>query len=160
MSRRKSTKQPPGRSKTTANEQGKGFGQISRVMIESAAYKAISSIPAAKALPVFIVKFSHAEATTGRPECQFHYSEAETIHGIPRKSFARGLPELHALGFIDAVAKGGEWAKNQWTPTVFRKSERWRKYGTADFVSVPWIKSEPSHTATPPPRKRREDGKI
>ena len=146
------------RGHPSANEQKKGFGQIPRVVVESLAYRAISSVAAAKALPVFIIKFSHAEATTGRPQCEFHYSEAETLHGISRKSFSRGLPELHALGFIDVVEKGGEWNRNQWTSTTYRKSERWRKYGTAEFVSVPWIKSEPSRKATPPPGKKRGNG--
>jgi hypothetical protein len=154
------SKMPPGRGKTSANEQGKGFGQIPRVLTESSAYRAISTLAAAKALPVFLVKFCHAEAIIGRPECEFHYAEAQALHGIPRKSFSRGLPELHSLGLIDVVTKGGEWEGNQWAPTVFRRSERWRKYGTADFVSVPWVKSEPSQKATPPPRKRRRDGNI
>ncbi len=137
---------PHGRSKITANEQGKGFGQISRVMIESESYRAIKTVSAAKALAVFIVKFGHAEATTGRPECGFSYTEAQKLHGIPRKSFSRGLQELHSLGLIDAITKGGEWKRNQWTSTIYRKSERWRKYGTPDYVAVPWVKSEPTAT--------------
>jgi len=148
-------KDPSGRCKTTANELGKGFGQIPRVLIESPAYRAISTIAAAKALPVFIVKFCYAEAITGRPECEFHYSEAEKLHGIPRKSFARGLPELHSLGYIDVVAKGGEWVGNRWTPTVYRRSERWRKHGTPWFVPVPWVKSEPSDKVSPPVIRKR-----
>lgn len=145
MSRKKNF--PPGRGKVSANEQGKGFGQISRVMLESTSYKAIKTISGAKALPVFILKFSHAEATTGRPECEFTYTEAFKVHGIPRKSFSRGLHELHSLGFIDAISKGGEWQGNQWTSTTFRKSDRWRKFGTPEFVVVAWVNSEPLRNA-------------
>lgn len=116
-------------------------------MIESLSYCAITTTAAAKALPVFMVKFGHAEATTGRPESEFSYTEAQKLHGIARKSFARGLQELHALGLIDVVSKGGEWEANKWTSTVFRKSDRWRKYGTPDFVATPWVQSEPAKKA-------------
>ena len=145
MSRKK--KAPPGRGGASANEQGKGFGQISRVMIESKAYQAIKTVAGAKALPVFIIKFGHAEHTTGRPECEFSYTEAQKLHGIARKSYARGLQELHSLGLIDAVSKGGEWESNKWTSSVYRKSDRWRKYGSPDFVTVPWVQSEPAKRA-------------
>ena len=150
------SKAPPGRGITSANEQGKGYGQISRVMIESRSYRAIKTIAAAKALPVFLVKFSHAEATTGRPECEFSYTEAKALHGIARKSFARGLQELHALGLIDAVSKGGEWKGNRWTASIFRKSDRWRRYGTADYIQTEWIPAEPSQRPKLPAKTKAE----
>lgn len=142
-------KMQPGRDKTSANEQGKGFGMVPRVLVESPAYKAIKTLAAAKALPVFLIKWGYAEAIKGRPICTFHYSEAEKLHGIPRKSFSRGLQELHSLGFVDVHEKGGLWNGNQWTETLYRKSERWRKYGTPDFVEIPWTPSEPTNKSTP-----------
>lgn len=154
MSRK--SKSPPGRGGASANEQGKGYGQISRVMIESFSYRAIKTIAAAKALPVFLVKFGHAEATTGRPECEFSYTEAGKLHGIARKSFSRGIQELHALGLIDAVSKGGEWEGNRWTTSVYRKSERWRKYGTGDFIQTEWVPAEPSQRPKLPAKVGRD----
>lgn len=141
-----------GRDKYSANEQGKGFGQIPRVMVESEAYKAIKSIAAAKALPVFIIKWGCAEAAGKTPICNFHYSEAKRVHGIAGKSFSRGLRELHALGFIDISENGGTWEGNQWTETTYRRTERWRKFGTPDFITLPWTASEPSKKSTPPKR--------
>lgn len=147
MPRRK--KNPKGRDRVSANEEGKGFAQISRVLLESPAYQSLRTVAAAKALPVFIAKWGHAEATKGQPVCNFHYSEAERLHGISRKSFARGLQELHSVGFIDVPEKGGVWNGNRWTATVYRKSERWRKFGTADFLKILWDVSEPCKRAIP-----------
>jgi hypothetical protein len=151
---RKSKQYPAGRGKVSANEDGKGFCQIPRTLLESVAYQSIKTLAGAKALPVFMYKFSYAEATAGKPICIFPYGEAEKLHGIPRKSFRRGLEELHSLGFIDFEEKGGIWEKNKWTTTTFRKSDRWRKYGTPDFVSKPWTPSEPSVKAKTPKRSK------
>jgi hypothetical protein len=147
------------RGKSDANELGKGFAQIPRVLLESEAYKAISTLSAAKALPVFLAKWGAAYALGRKPVCEFTYSEAGQIHGIPRKSFGRGLEELHALGFLDLEEKGGVWQGNQWSATRYRRSERWRKYGTPDFINLPWRQSEPPTRAKPPRRPATKQGK-
>lgn len=128
-----------------ANEQGKGFAQISRVLMESNAYKDIKTLAGAKALPVMICKFSAAKAKGERPVCEFTYSEAHTVHGIPRKSFSRGVKELHKLGFIDIEEFGGVRAGDAWSATRFRQSERWRNYGSSLFIEKKWGVPDPSH---------------
>jgi hypothetical protein len=138
-----------GRGDYSANEKGRGFAAIPRVMLESQAFCSIKTLAAAKALPVLIAKWGAEERKTGRSVCEFHYSEAERLHGIPRKSFSRGLQELHKVGFFDFEDKGGTWNGNAWTPARYRRSERWRKFGTSDFVSIPWKPSEPATKRTP-----------
>lgn len=145
-------KYPAGRDNVSANEQGKGFGQIPRVLVESTAYKSIKTVAAAKALPIFLIKWSYAQAKNDKPVCAFHYQEAQKVHGIPGKSFSRGIQELHKLGFIDVLDKGGVWDGNKWSETVYRRSERWRKYGTPDFVVVAWTPSEPMKNGPAPKR--------
>jgi len=111
--------------------------------MESEAYKAIKSVAAAKALPVFLCKFSAASARGEKPICEFTYTEAKLVHGIARKSFARGVKEIHNLGFIDVVKKGGMREGSAWSATKFRKSDRWRDYGTHRFIEKEWNTSEP-----------------
>jgi hypothetical protein len=144
-----------GRGDYSANEQGKGFAQVSRVLLESPAFKSLKTVAAVKALPVMLLKWGAEEARGGKPISEFHYSEAEQLHGIPRKSFSRGLQELHGAGFYDFEDKGGQWKGSAWTATSYRRSERWRKYGTADFLALPWIPSEPTTKPTPPRRTDR-----
>lgn len=153
MARKKLAK--VGRGGYSANEQGKGFAQIPRTLLESPAFRSLKTVAACKALPVLIAKWGSAEAKGGRPVCEFCYSEAERLHGIPRKSFSRGLQELHAAGFFDFEDKGGTWDGNSWTSTKYRRSERWRKFGTGEFAAVPWAPSEPV-TKSKPPRRARE----
>jgi hypothetical protein len=147
-----------GRSKrkrnSQANEQSKGFAQIPRVLLESEAYKAIKTLAAAKALPVFICKLSAAKARGEKPICEFTYGEAQKVHGIPRKSFARGVKELHKLGFLDIEHNGGVRKGSSWTSTVFRQSERWRRYNTAFFVEPTWAAPEPLNQSTPCRQKK------
>lgn len=152
MARHKPNKS--GRNGYSANEQGKGFAQIPRTLLESAAFRALKTVAATKALPVMIAKWGAEESRGGKPVCEFHYSEAERLQGIPRKSFSRGLQELHAVGFFDFEDKGGIWNGNAWTSAKYRRSERWRKFETSDFVRTPWTTSEPATKPTPPRRTR------
>lgn len=129
---------------TDANIDRKGFGAIPRALVESKAYRTIKTLAAAKALPVFLIKWASAEARGEAPVCEFTYTEANLVHGIPKKSFSRGLVELHSLGFIDVVDKGGVWEGNRWSKSIYRLTFRWKMYGSPDFVTPPWMPSEPS----------------
>jgi len=143
------------RKNSPANEQGKGFAQISRVLMESDAYKSIKTLAGAKALPIIICKFSAAKARGEPPICEFTYSEAEKIHGIPRKSFSRGIKELHHLGFLDIEKKGGVREGNAWSATRYRQSERWRGYGGRFFTEKEWTVSEPHPNSSPFRHKKK-----
>ena len=61
----------------------------------------------------------------------FTYAEAQKKHGIARKTFSRALDQLVELGFIDIARPGIGRAQIE---TLYSISERWKKYGTADFI--------------------------
>jgi hypothetical protein len=130
------------RNQSKANEQGRGFVQISRVFLESEACKSLKCIGASKALTAFYLKFSAAEARGEKPICEFTYGEAEKVYGIARRTFSRGIQELLEHGFIDFEKRGGNRNKDAWDQSIFRKSERWRNFNTPKFIDRGWHDSE------------------
>jgi len=67
---------------------------------------------------------------TNNGEIQFTYNEAVGL-GISRSAFARALDELISHGFIDVAQSGVGQFK---ATTLYAISERWRAWGTDDFV--------------------------
>ena len=59
------------------------------------------------------------------------YAEGEEL-GFPRATFKRLQECLIERGFLDIVETGAGFAR---IPNVYSLSERWKKYGTSDFVT-------------------------
>lgn len=78
---------------------------------------------------------------TNNGQIIFTYSEAQEL-GISRKTFHRVLRELvEDRGFIN-IREPGNWFLRQ--PTKFAISERWKRYGTAEYESVKIERALPS----------------
>lgn len=66
-------------------------------------------------------------------EIVFTYEEAWKKYGISGPRFKRAIDKLISKGFIDVAATGAGTFK---VVTLYRVSERWRLYGTPDFVQT------------------------
>ena len=71
-------------------------------------------------------------------EITFTYAEAERL-GYPRPTFLRAIDKLIDVGLIDITYQGiggmvSENGKIKGEPTLFAISERWKDYGTENFV--------------------------
>lgn len=64
-------------------------------------------------------------------EIVFSYADAEKKYGLTRTRFSRALNKLIELGFIDIAHHGGGMMGDC---TLYAISERWRKYGTDQFI--------------------------
>ena len=53
--------------------------------------------------------------------------------GLHASAFDRGIKQLHALGFIEIVHRGGMRFQGK-ACTKYRLSQRYQKYGTAEFI--------------------------
>jgi len=62
----------------------------------------------------------------------FSYAEAENKYGLTRPRFARAINDLIEKGFIDIAHHGGGMMGDC---TLYAISERWRYYGTDQFIS-------------------------
>lgn len=69
----------------------------------------------------------------------FTYAEAERKFGLTRARFSRALNQLIELGFINIAHHGGGLMGDC---TLYSISDRWRHYGTDQFV----FKSRPKDT--------------
>lgn len=67
----------------------------------------------------------------------FPYDEAEFL-GIRTTQHWKNIKSLIALGFLDLVHQGGWYQKNekQKDYSVYKLSDRWKLYGTAEFKIV------------------------
>lgn len=63
-------------------------------------------------------------------ELEFTYSEALDF-GITNKKFRYAINRLIEVGFIDIKKHGGTKGQNK---TLYSLSDRWKNYGTKDFV--------------------------
>jgi hypothetical protein len=70
---------------------------------------------------------------TNNGEIMFTYGEAKELGMRSSETFGRVIRELVERGFID-IALQGNWYQKE--PTKFAISERWKRYGTPDFVKV------------------------
>ena len=64
---------------------------------------------------------------------QFTYQEAEKKHNISRSAFRSAIDQLVNVGFIDIAQPGSGLHRDV---TLYGISERWRQYGTKDFVEM------------------------
>jgi hypothetical protein len=76
---------------------------------------------------------------TNNDEIVFSYAYAEKKYGLTRVRFSRALTKLIELGFIDIAYHGGGMMGDC---TLYGISERWRKYGTDQFI----LQSRPKDT--------------
>ena len=67
----------------------------------------------------------------------FPYREAAFL-GIGTTQYWSNIKKLIELGFLDLVYQGGWYQKHakEKDYSVYKNSERWRKYGTPEFVQV------------------------
>jgi hypothetical protein len=116
---------------------------VSRAVITSKAFLALKTACACKVYLIFLSK-CRMEKTQARPmhrerewqitnngEIQFTYAEAETKYGIPAGKFTRAIDELLRVGLIDITKTGLGLHKDV---TLYAISERWKKFGTDEFV--------------------------
>jgi hypothetical protein len=68
---------------------------------------------------------------TNNGELVFSYRQARKTYGLSMRIFGRALDQLIAHGFIDVDKTGGGM---QGDCSLYALSERWRTFGTADFV--------------------------
>jgi hypothetical protein len=115
---------------------------VSRSLVQSKAFWALrgSSI---KVLFVFLSKCVQKSVQsrpmrrekewviTNNGEIQFTYIEAKEKWGITNQTFAASIDQLVEVGFIDIAKSGSGLHKDV---TLYAISDRWRKYGTDEFV--------------------------
>ncbi len=103
------------------------------------------SMSAGKCLNYFLYRFSRrlydgqrGAIATGESssEIEFSYVAANEL-GFSKGTFNRVICELVNNGFIDPVKKGGLRGHCK-SNSRFRKSERYLKYGTPEFVAMDW----------------------
>ena len=74
----------------------------------------------------------------------FTYEMAKK-YGIPPQRFSNILKSLYECGFIDVIHFGSGQHKDM---SLFKLSDRWRKYGTNDFIIKLWPKSHRTSHST------------
>lgn len=103
------------------------------------------SMSSGKCLPYFLYRFSRRKYDGQRGalakeenvnEIEFSYMDAAKL-GFSKGTFFRIVCELIEKGFLDPAQKGGLRGHCK-TNSRFRRSERYEKYGRADFVTVDW----------------------
>jgi hypothetical protein len=103
-------------------------------------HKAYLDLPpsSCKELPFFLKKVKRKlfEPERYADAFEFSYREANR-YGFPISTHHRTILKLMAHGFIDPVAKGGLKSEGR-SCNRFRLSERWRKYGTPEFMDIQW----------------------
>lgn len=114
---------------------------IERNLIKSQAFLQLTGI-SAKVLLFFIEKKQVSPIGRGKKKSWvivnngkivFTYDQAEKKYNISRKTFSRVISELVEYGFIDIARPGIGYARIE---TLYAMSDRWRKFGTNEFVAV------------------------
>jgi hypothetical protein len=74
----------------------------------------------------------------------FPYTEAAFL-GIGTTQYWKNINKLIEVGFLDVVHQGGWYQRHEREKdySVYKNSERWRNYGTADFVKAEKKKTLP-----------------
>ena len=67
----------------------------------------------------------------------FPYAEADFLH-IKTTQFWKNIKKLVEVGFIEIIHQGGWYQKNEKEKdySVYRLSDRWKKYGTQEFKKI------------------------
>ena len=68
----------------------------------------------------------------------FPYTEAAALKIAGSTQYWKNLRKLVEVGFLDVVHQGGWYQKHEKEKdySVYKYSERWRKYGTPDFIKA------------------------
>ena len=108
---------------------------------------------AGKALPYFLgkVKTKFNDSARYATEFSFSYTEGKR-YGFALATFGRIIRDLVRSGFLDPVDRGGLRSDGK-SYNLFRLSQRWEKYGTADFQHIEWKEFQPK-------TKRRATSKM
>ena len=119
---------------------------IDRDMIYSSAFFSLSR-RALQVLFVFLGKRQMGKMSIGKRkevwkcinngEIVFTYREAKEKYGITYGAFSRAIDDLVEKVFLDIARQGIGWAR---VSTLYFLSERWRNYGTAEFVGGQRVK--------------------
>lgn len=116
---------------------------VSRSVITSKAFLALRTACACQVYLIFLNKCRwekmqarpmHREKEwqiTNNGDIQFTYGEAADKYGIPSGKFTRAIDELLRVGLIDISKTGLGLHKDV---TLYAISNRWEKFGTAEFV--------------------------
>lgn len=77
----------------------------------------------------------------------FPYAEAADLKIAKKTQHWKNIIKLIEVGFLDMVHQGGWYRKHERVSdySVYKYSERWRKYGTPEFVSGEKPKVLPKH---------------
>jgi len=117
---------------------------ISRTMLESKVWGKLSKV-SMRVYLLFLTKriMEKVQTRAGKADkdyfianngqIQFSFREAVAKWGIPRSCFTRAISQLVGLGFID-IAKAGSGLHRD--VTLYAISERWKLYGTDEFVAM------------------------
>ncbi len=118
---------------------------VSRTIITSTAFLSLRAQGAPQVFLVFLGKCryeriqgktakrkaDHVHVNSG--ELRFSYREAKEEYGIPAQRFTRIIDELVSVGLLDIAHSGVGLHKDV---TLYGVSDRWRAYGTAEFVAA------------------------
>jgi hypothetical protein len=119
------------RSRKIKNRIVGGFVPITYEMISSSAFKELMG-SALKALILCMRKVkTHHPIDRFSYQFELTYPEAKK-QGICHTSFCRGMKQLQQVGFIDCVVRGGMRFQGK-SSSLYRLSQRWKKYGTPEF---------------------------
>lgn len=117
-----------------AKQRGKhhAFVMLTYELIDSEAYKSLQP-SAGKLLPYCLrkVKEPYGSPKSYSTDFNFSYTEA-AAKGFAKDTFSRSLHSLIERGFINLIKKGG-LRGYQKSNSIYRLSDRWRKYDTPDF---------------------------
>ena len=77
----------------------------------------------------------------------FPYAEASDLRIAGKTQHWKNIIKLVEVGFLDIVHQGGWYRKHERVSdfSVYKYSERWRNYGTSEFVKVEKQKVLPEH---------------
>jgi len=115
-------------------DDSKGFVAITFEMIDSTAFKELTG-SGLKALILLMRKNKNSKPLE-RFKYQFSFTYPEgRKQGICNASFCRAIKQLHRLGFIDIVIKGGLRGVSKY-PNYYRLSQRWKQFGTPAFQKI------------------------
>jgi hypothetical protein len=75
----------------------------------------------------------------------FPYAEAAALSIAKNTQYWKNINKLIGVGFLDLLYQGGWYQKHEREKdySVYKNSERWRNYGTADFVKAEKKKTLP-----------------
>jgi hypothetical protein len=118
---------------------------VSRKVITSKAFLSLATATACQVYFIFLSKCrwekvqtrpgsrDKAWVITNNKEIQFSYREALEKYGMKDGRFRKAIDELLRVGLIDIAHSGFGLHKDR---TLYAISDRWEKFGTAEFQRV------------------------